>query len=284
MSLTINSFEDLLKIIETRPEWRRKLVKTLFPEVDLPKALQELAVSQSRMEDLLQHLTTLYGKLDEKVTGLDGKVTGLDEKVTGLDEKVTGLDEKVTGLDEKVTGLDEKVTGLDEKVTGLGMRVSGVETEMKEVKHTLGDLKGKSHESLFRDKAAAVFGRFIRRGRNMVNEIADQLHAAEETGKISMQEFDQVMAADLLWGGKLQQAEGEVIMVVEASWVAELMDVERAITRANILRNIGFMALPVVAGQEWTKEAEEAARGSGVVITTDGRVDHDSWQNAFRIA
>lgn len=56
MSLIINDFSDLLQIVETHPAWRRKLVKALFPEVDLPKALQELAATGQRSEATLERL------------------------------------------------------------------------------------------------------------------------------------------------------------------------------------------------------------------------------------
>lgn len=46
MAFTVNDFEDLLKIIEAQPEWRSRLRRALFPEIDVPKALQSLAESQ----------------------------------------------------------------------------------------------------------------------------------------------------------------------------------------------------------------------------------------------
>jgi len=66
--------------------------------------------------------------------------------------------------------------------------------------------------------------------------------------------------------------------------MAEVSDVERAVARAGILRKIGLLALPVVAGREWAMEALEAARRHRVVMTTDGSVDAESWHSASRRA
>lgn len=136
-------------------------------------------------------------------------------------------------------------------------------------------------------KAVAIFGRCLRRGHDATGEVADRLQAAQAAGQISAHEFDEVLAADLLWKGQLREpapgaAGGQVILVVESSWLAETADVERAIARANILRKIGLPAAPVVAGQKWTDEAAQTAREQAVVMTTDGRLDHASWQAVMR--
>jgi len=65
VSLTVNNFSDLLQIIETHPEWRRKLVKVLFPEIDLPKAFQDLASTGQRTEAALERLAKSHERLDK---------------------------------------------------------------------------------------------------------------------------------------------------------------------------------------------------------------------------
>jgi hypothetical protein len=239
MTLTINTFSDLLHIVNTRPEWRHKLIKALFPEIDVPKAFQDLAEAQRDMKALLERLSTSYEHLDARGLRMEADVSELKTDVADL------------------------------------------KTDMKEVKHTLGELKGSSHERDYRDKAISIFGRYLKHGCDVTSKVADQLRAAEDAGQITEQEFDQVLAADLLWEGQLRRAEDKVILVIEASWLAEIADVKRAVTRANILRKIGLRTLPVVAGREWTEEASEAAREQKVVLTTNGLVDKTSWQDAL---
>jgi hypothetical protein len=245
MTLTINNFSDLLHIVETRPEWRHKLIKALFPEIDVPKAFQDLADSQKIANAWLERLSTSYDQLDARNSRMETDVAEIKADVAELKTDVAEL-----------------------------------KTDMKEVKHTVGELKGSSHERDYRDKAISIFGRYLQRGRDVTSEVADQLRTAEDAGKITEQEFDQVLATDLLWEGQLRRTEDKVILVIETSWLAEIADVERAVTRANILRRIGLRALPVVAGREWTEEANEAAREQKVVMTTNGLVDKTSWQDA----
>jgi len=233
MAFTIKTFTDLLRIVETHPQWRRKLVEALFPEIDVSEAFRQLAESQQRLTALIERM-------------------------------------------------DARTSRVESDVTGLKMDVAGLKVDVGRLRTDVGGLKGITHELNYRDKAVSIFGRYLKRGHNATHEVADRLQAAVEAGDISEQEFGQVLAADLLWGGQAREAEGEVILVVEASWMAEVSDVERAAARAGILRKIGLVALPVVAGREWTPEALEAARQAKAVVTTDDSVDAESWRSASR--
>jgi hypothetical protein len=114
-----------------------------------------------------------------------------------------------------------------------------------------------------------------------MDEVADQLHEAVAAGQVSEAELEQVLAVDLLWGGKSRQTETDVTAVLETSWRAEMKDVERAHRRAEILRRIGLQAVPVVAGMEWDEKALMQAQTLGVAIASNGQVDFDSWRVAL---
>ncbi len=146
------------------------------------------------------------------------------------------------------------------------------------------DLKGDAREQYYRGRASGIFGRRLVRGHDATSEVADQLYLPFQEGRLSTQEYDQVLAADLLWGGRLRETNEPVILVVEVSWRVEFHDVERAKERAAILRKAGFKALPVAAGQEWPEEVETLARREKVVIVQDGSVDEASWREALKVA
>ena len=101
-----------------------------------------------------------------------------------------------------------------------------------------------------------------------------------EAQTISEAELTQVLAADLLWGSEERNTKKPIVLVMEASWLAEASDVVRAAARSAILRRIGLNALAVVGGKEWTDEARKLAKQSQVITTTNGRVDRLSWELA----
>ena len=67
MDLMINSVHDLIHILNTRPEWRRQVKRALFPEINLEKALKELADAQRRTEEGLQRLEEAQARTEELV-------------------------------------------------------------------------------------------------------------------------------------------------------------------------------------------------------------------------
>ncbi|MFN3476450.1 MAG: hypothetical protein ACK4Z6_02710, partial [Candidatus Methylomirabilales bacterium] len=110
---------------------------------------------------------------------------------------------------------------------------------------------------------------------------ADWLQIALQEGRITEQDYTQVLAADLLWGGRLRETGEPVLLVVEASWRVERSDVERALERARVLRRTGLKAVPIAAGKEWSAEVEVLAYEKQVVIVQDGRVDEASLRAAL---
>lgn len=238
MTLAIETFEDLVLIIETHPEWRQRLKRALF-DIDIEatlagieKAIAELVETQRQHAAMLQEISIQIRQL----------------------------------LEVQRQQADD---------------IQTLKSDMSILKKDVSSLKGKAYEQEYRLKASGIFGSFIRRGRDRTDDIAEQLYEAAALGKISQAERRQVLAADLLWGGKSYIDATEVIVVLEASWRAEKNDVERATRRAEILRRIGFQAIPVVAGTEWDGQALNQAEALGVVIASNGQVNEDSWNTGL---
>ncbi len=262
MSLAITNFSDLLSIIRTHPELRQELRTALLPELDtwfdeVKQALRELAEAQRRTEECLQQLTSRVDRLEVKVDRLEVKVDQLEVKVDQLDTRLTRLEDRVE------RGFAEAAA------------------DRNGMKHTIGILKGKTYERECCDKAAGVFGRYLKRGHDLSIELSDLLQQAEINGLITENEYDQVYAADLLWGGKLKSNDDDLILVVEASWLALDTDIERTIARSNILRKAGLKALPVVAAVEWEESTITTALAQKVVLVRDRSVDKSSWLAAL---
>ena len=70
-----------------------------------------------------------------------------------------------------------------------------------------------------------------------------------------------------------------VWLAVEVSAVVDSHDVERALRRAAALRQAGYRAIPAVAGEQATEEAEQEARAHKVVLFRDGWASF--WEEAL---
>jgi|688.fasta_scaffold286981_2 hypothetical protein len=231
MALAIETFEDLVLIIETHPEWRRQLKRALF-DIDIEATLAGLQKAVAELVDMQRQMLEVQSRQADDIHVLKTDM-------------------------------------------------SQVKFDITSIKSDVGSLKGKVYEQEYRLKANGIFGRLIRRGKDRMDDVADQLHEAVAAGQVSEAELDQVLAVDLLWGGKSRQIEGDVIAVLESSWRAEVKDVEHAHRRAEILRRIGLQAVPVVAGMEWDGQALMQAQEFGVAIASNGQVNFDSWRAAL---
>jgi len=151
----------------------------------------------------------------------------------------------------------------------------------KEIRQDFLDLLGLFKKRECHYRIPAIFGFLLGDGRDATQEVIQRLRAAEQANRVSAEEFQSVLDADLLWSGKLWETGEEVILVLEASWKVHERDVERAAQRAEVLRRAGLKALPVTAGEEWPEQVEALALQERVVITRDRRVDDASWQAAL---
>jgi hypothetical protein len=59
MPFTVTDFHDLVRLLEEHSDWRTELRRVLLSQdlLDLPRAVQKLAVAQRRTEEAITHLT-----------------------------------------------------------------------------------------------------------------------------------------------------------------------------------------------------------------------------------
>jgi len=135
----------------------------------------------------------------------------------------------------------------------------------------LSDLKGDSIERKYRERAFAYFNRLVRRAHTLSpDEIVELVNRGVEKGIISEREAEELLWADVIVRGRGRERGEEVYLVVEVSWGVGVGDVERAASRAEILRKLGFNVIGVVAGKEIMPEAGDLAKERGVYRVVDG--------------
>jgi len=135
------------------------------------------------------------------------------------------------------------------------------------------DLKVISLEQYYRNRARALFGRYFRDVR--VIDWVDLEDSLEAVAPLTEKEREELSVVDLFARGRRKADGQETVLVIEISWTLASSDVERAMQRAKILSQRGFVAIPIVAGREIDNETREAARLAGCAIVMDGRFEFD---------
>ncbi len=166
-------------------------------------------------------------------------------------------------------------------VSALKQDVSVLKQDVKILKTDMRDLKGRSQEDFYRQKIGSIFSQYLRKGSEANDWLGDLLHEKMSDGTITAAEMKQVMAADVLWAAETRDNKRRIVIAMEASWLAEEGDLERAVTRATILRRAGVDALAMVGGHEWRDALKARAWQAKVITTSNGRLDDESWLKAI---
>ena len=309
MPFTVADFHDLIRLLEEHPDWQTELRRVLFSQdlLDLPRTVQELATAQRRTEEAITHLTermeqgfaeaaTERHELRQDLTQLTGRVDRLTDRMEqgfadAAEDRQRIRTDMAQGFadaaedrqrirTDMAQGFADAAEDRQRIRTDTAQGFADAAADRRDMRRDIGQLKGLGQEQFYRDRAAAIFGRLLRQGSDATNQVADLLQDARRTGVISDRDYQEALAADLLWAGQIRDSQQPIVLVLEASWTVGHVDVERAARRATVLRQAGLRALPVAAGQEWPPHMRDDARRSGVAIVQDGTVDQESWDAA----
>ena len=257
---TINNMEDLIRILEERPEWRAAARGLIVGE--------ELAQLPGRVIKLEESLAAFIQATDRNFQLVHQRLERLESEVAGLKEGQARLESEVAGLKEGQTKLEEGQARLEEgqaRLDATQRRMSG----------QLGNLIG----SNFERQASRLAPRYVRRllglsrtevvysftDNNSV-EFKGMLDSAVEAGVITEDEADELRLTDLVLAGQDQQGQ-RTYVVLEISVTARQQDADRALERVGILgKAAGLRALPVVMAATRDEDALQPIDFRGVPL------------------
>jgi hypothetical protein len=258
MAFTVEEFQDLIRLLQERPEWRADLRRLVLSDelLALPELVRELVQAQQRTE-------VRVGRLEEAQQRTEARVGQLAESLENLRaETERRFQELATAQLTLTRGIDD----LREAVHTLGDQTYILMTD-------IGELKGSDLERRFRERPFAYFQRLIRQAHTLSgDELNAMLDRAVTAGQLTEEDLDEIVWADAVVRGRRREDDQEVFLVVKASWGVGPYDVQQAERRAKLLAKAGVITLPVVAGVWVTPDGEVAARAIKVWRVTNGRV------------
>lgn len=253
MPFTVEDFQDLLKLLEQRPDWQAELRRRVLSDelLELPGLVRQLAEAQARTAGQLGEVASALAVLSQRMDTLASRVDTLATQMESLASRVDTLASRVQNLADQISTLAEQISTLAGHV---------------------GEFRGTALEWQYVRHYPAYFGRLARRLRLVEpSRLADLLDDAIDRQELTEEDRTSALAADLVLTGRRRTDQAEVYLAVEVSVGIGTGDVSRAAERARILEKLGRPALPVVAGQWINPEASEMARAIGVWSVLDGR-------------
>jgi hypothetical protein len=257
MAFNVEEFQDLIRLLQERPEWRADLRRLVLTDelLALPELVRELVQAQQRTEERV-------GRLEEAQQRTEARVGQLAESLGSLRAET---ERRFQELATAQLTLTRRIDDLREAVQTLADRTYTLTTDV-------GELKGSDLERRYRERPFAYFQRLIRQAHTLSgDELNAMLDRAVTARQLTEEDVDEIVWADAIVRGRRRDDDQEVFLVVEASWGVGPYDVQRADKRAKLLAKAGVTTLPVVAGMWVTPDGELAARALKVWRVTNGR-------------
>ena len=232
---TINTIEDLLRLLDENPEWLEALRARLLTRelLELPQTVANLAAE--------------VAALSEKVAALSAEVAALSAEVRAFTAATNARFDRV---ETRLDGVDARFDRVDARFDRVETRLDRVESGIQSIRNDMGPLKAGHARSAAERNAAAIADDLGLRLTGVLTQ--SDLYAltdhADTSGipKNTLRSFNR---ADLVI--EATDAQGETCYVaVEISFTANRRDTERAVRNAELLaRFTGKVAHAVVAGE-----------------------------------
>ena len=247
--VTINSIEDLARILREQPVWADTLRALLLSEdlLDLPARFDRFVQSQEetnrKQEETNRHLSEMLSELKEANEDTRQRLSRLEGQVTSLEGRFTGLEGRFTSLE------------------GRFIRMEG----------RFGNFEGAQYEGMVRTKALArvhihlgfeaPYIALHQEGLADPSLVSAITHAVRENLVTSAESSD-LFEADLIISD-----EDNRHAVFEVSLTADDHDILRAKRRAETLETItGGAVTPVVITARIDDARYSRAESEGVIV------------------
>ncbi len=283
---TIHTIEDLIRILDERPEWNEALrVRLLSRELlNLPQALAEFAENTER------RLTALETALAEFIASTNRRLTALE---TALAEFIASTNRRLDALEGGQAELREgqarleggqaelregqaRLEGGQAELREGQARLEGGQAELREGQARLEERQARLEEGQARIendlaplKAAHARNGALRITRQIARRVncrqirlvdgGDILDAADVASieGIPQNELDSFEVADIIIEGRHRDTGETHYIAVEVSYTAGRRDTDRAIRNAGFLtRFTGQPAYPVIVSQRVRPDIE----------------------------
>ena len=235
-----------------------------------------MALSSEDKERLLSYLHTDQGFREEvRREVLTAELLSLPERFAALVDEVHTLTGSVDALTAWVDALTGSVDALTARVDALTARVDAfveatdrrlgsLKRQVTRLADDHGDLRGLILEQQVRHNPGYYLHKYARRVHVMS---IDQLLDEPETPALSEEEQDVLARTDVLARGVSRESGRAVLLVVEAVWRPHSGDVEREVSRRDVLASKGVETLAIIVSKRAaTESVRRLAEASGVVL------------------
>ncbi len=254
MAIPIESFQDILDVLERNPEYREAMRRHILDE-EIRRLPAEFRQLRETVDNLAQLVRDYMETTDERLGRLESDVAELKEGQARLETDVLDLKAGQARLETDVLDLKAGQARLEGRIGD----VAGTAYERRIVKHCRS-IAGR-HLGIKRAK--------ILHSINVAEHetLDDLIYTASEAGSITDEQAYDLDLADIIISGSGAPGQADYA-VIEVSETIGDSDVDRACERAAILASVVIkpVAAAVIGKAVSDANRERAARSSVAVI------------------
>ena len=266
----IDTFDDLVSVLDRNPDYQRRLRQRFLDEefLQLPAQTRALTERVNAHTEQIRALTERVNANTEQIRANTEQIRALTERVNANTEQIRANTEQIGANTEQIQALTEQVKELVQQMKAVAAQLGRHDNRLGRLGQRTDYLMGSDAEWRFRRNAGAYFGDILRRIRVIDNnDLAIQVDDAIVAGAFQRADRRFVLALDLALRGRDWDTNEEKCLAVEVSVGLGQSDVERAKSRAMLLEKLlGIPAIPVVAGYSIAPEFQQLADGQGVQV------------------
>ncbi|MDR7414045.1 MAG: hypothetical protein QN202_07670 [Armatimonadota bacterium] len=149
MSFTVTDFQDLLRLLRERPEWREELRRLLLTEelFALPQGVRELATEvrrlaelQARTHEQISQLVQAQVRAEEQARRLEQALAELAQAQRRTEERVGRLEQALAELAQAQRRTEERVGRLEQALAELAQAQRRTEERVGHLEQALAEL------------------------------------------------------------------------------------------------------------------------------------------------
>ena len=245
---TINTIEDLIRVLDENPEWLEALRKRLLTRdlLELPAKFDRFVEETNARFDRVE---ASIGELRADVSGLQTDVSGLRAEGKGMRDDIRGLQADGKEMQEDIKGLRDDVGRLQDNVGELQADGKGMRDDIRSLRAEVGTLKGwrawdfvREDPSDIAEEMGLTYVKSLRR-----SDLTRLVRFSDKSG-IEPSDLQSFRLADLIMEA-IDQAGETCYIAVEISFTVDERDTDRAIRNSAFLtRFTGQPSYPAVSG------------------------------------
>ena len=252
---TINTIEDLIKLLDEKPEWLEAVRARILTRelLDLPQTLAEFIETTNRRFDeadkRFDAIEQTMGAMQGDIKAMRGDIKAMQGDIKATQEDVKSMQGDIKATQEDVKAMQGDIKATQEDVKAMQGDIKTTQEDVKAIRNDIGVLKGgHARTSAYREPSAITDGLGLNRIRNLGYNDLRNLTVSADTSGIPSNDILSFRRADMVLEATDQA--GQICYVaVEISFTVNGRDTERAIRNASFLtRFTGCSAHAAVAG------------------------------------